>query len=257
MGTIPLQQRPIAFDQDLVTEVSRKGDVIFYNLAHAGNQYSILDAEMVETNSHGDVSNSSDPGEFRHQQYLSLEPQMEVHFTDLEQAKVVVPESDQPLSDIEVVMLDKNIVQDEFDETSNAPGSTDKYKESPRLNSISEVVPSATIKSKEIVVDAKAALCDCAVRIEFQNSPITIEDNESSRGSGVLETIPCVVVENEVVGIRPAFCKSSVQNKFEDSTTADKDNERSKELELQREVHDGHQCERSRRGLQIYHVEPD
>jgi hypothetical protein len=58
-----------------------------------------------------------------------------------------------------------------------------------------------------------------------------------------------VVVENEAVGIRPAFCKSSVHNKFEDSTTADKDNERSKELELQGEVHDGHQCERSRRGL--------
>ncbi len=212
---------------------------------------------MVETNSHGDVSNSSDPGEFRHQRYLSLEPQMEVHFTDLEQAKVVVPESDQPLSDMEVVMLDQNIVQDEFEETSNAPGSTDKYKESPRLNSISEVVPSATTKSKEIVVDAEVALCDCAVQNEFQNSPIAIEDNESSRGSRVLETVPCVVVENEVVGMRPAFCKSGVQNRFEDSTIADKDNERSKELELQREVRDGHQCERFRRGLQIYHVEPD
>jgi len=65
------------------------------------------------------------------------------------------------------------------------------------------------------------------------------------------------VVENEVVGIRPAYCKSSVQNKFEDSTTAHKDNERSKELELQEEVHDGHQWERSRRELQIYHVEPN
>jgi hypothetical protein len=136
MGTVPLQQRPIALDQDLVTEVNRK--------------------------------------------------------------------------DMEVVMLDKNIIQDEFEETSNAPGSTDKYKESPRLNSISEVVSSATTKSKEIVVDAEAALCDCAVQNEFQNNPIAIEDNESSRGSGVLETVPCVVVENEVVGIKPAFCKSSV-----------------------------------------------
>jgi len=254
---MPLQQHSIALDQDLVTEVSRKADVIFYNLAHAGNQYSVLDPEMVEANNHGDVSNSSDPRKFRHQQYLSLEPQMEVHFTDLEQAKVVVPESDQPLSDMEVVMLNKNIVQDEFEETSNAPGSTDKYKESPRLSSNSEVVPSATTKSKEIVMDPEAALCDCAVQNEFQNSPTAIEDNESSRGSGVLETVPCVVVENEVVCTRPAFCKSSVQNKFEDSTIADKDDERSKELELQGEVHDGHQCERSRRGLQIYHVEPD
>jgi len=257
MGTMPLKQHSIALDQDLVTEVSRKGDVIFYNLVHAGNQYSVLDAEMVEANSHGDVSNSSDPGEFRHQQCLSLESQMEVHFTDLEHAKVVVSESDQPLSDMEVMMLNKNIVQDEFEESSNAPGSTDKYKESPRLSSISEVVPFITTKSKEIVVHPEAALCDCVVQNEFQNSPTAIEDNESSRGSGVLETVPCVVVENEVVGIRLAFCKSSVHNKFEDSTTADKDNERSKELELQGEVHDGHQWERSRRGLQIYHVEPD
>jgi hypothetical protein len=257
MGTMPLKQHSIALNQDLVTEVNRKGDDIFYNLVHAGNQYSVLDAKMVEANSHGDVSNSSDLGELRHQQCLSLEPQMEVHFIDLEQAKVVVSESDQPLSNIKVVMLNKNIVQDEFEENSNAPGSTDKYKENPRLSSISEVVPSATTKNKEIVVDPEAALCDCAIQNEFQNSPTAIKDNESSGGSGVQETVPCVVVENEAVGIIPAFCKSSVQNKFEDSTTADKDNERSKELELQGEVHDGHQWERSRKGLQIYHIEPD
>ncbi|CAK9221196.1 unnamed protein product [Sphagnum troendelagicum] len=364
VGAMPLKQHSIALDQDLVAEVSGKGDVIFSNLVHAGNQYSVLDAEMVEANSCGDVSNISDPGESRHQQYLSSEPQMEVHFTDLEQAKVVVPESDQPLSDMEVVVLNKNIVQDEFEETSNAAGSADKHKESPILSGISEVVPSATTKSKEIVVDPETALCDCAVQNEFQNSPTTIEDNESSkrcwlleavpcefatgdckmdpdgitetpsitlkrdsslkveelciypspftaeepslreriaagsteeptcstriqsgasnfqneegdvdmledtdwnvhvhvetenkgisimersagkgnessRGSGILETVPCVVVENEVVGIKPAFCKSSVQKKFEDSPTADKDNERSKELELPEEVHDG------------------
>jgi hypothetical protein len=191
VGAMPLKQHSIALDQGLVTEVSSKGDVIFSNLAHARNQYSVLDAEMVEANSHGDVSNSSDPGESRHQQYLSLEPQMEVHFTDLEQAKVVVPESDQPLSDMEVVVLNKNIVQDEFEETSNAAGSADKHKESPRLSGISEVVPSATTKSKEIVVDPEAALCDCAVQNEFQNSPTTIEDNESSKRCGLSETVPC------------------------------------------------------------------
>jgi hypothetical protein len=83
------------------------------------------------------------------------------------------------------------------------------------------------------------------VHVENENKGISImersagKDNESSRGSGNLETVPCVVVENEVVDIKPAFCKSSVQNKFEDSPTADKDNERSKELELPEEVHDG------------------
>jgi hypothetical protein len=80
-----------------------------------------------------------------------------------QEAKVVVPESDQPLSDVEVVVLNKNIVQDEFEETSNAAGSVDKHKESPRLSGISEVVPSATSKSKEIVVGPEAALCDCAI----------------------------------------------------------------------------------------------
>jgi hypothetical protein len=184
-------QHSIALDEDLVAEVSSKGDVIFSNLAHAGNQYSVLDAEMVEAYSPGDVSNSSDPGESRYQQYLSLELQMEVHFTDLEQAKIIVPESDQPLSDMEVVVLNKNIVQDKFEETSNAAGSADKHKESPRLSGISEVIPSATTKSKEIVVDPEAALCDCAVQNEFQNSPTTIEDNESSKRCGLLETVPC------------------------------------------------------------------
>jgi len=83
------------------------------------------------------------------------------------------------------------------------------------------------------------------VHVETENNRISImersagNDNESSRGSGILETVPCAVVENEVVDIKPAFCKSSVQNKFEDSPTADKDNERSKELELPEEVHDG------------------
>jgi len=106
-------------------------------------------------------------------------------------------------------------------------------------------------------VDPEAALCDHAVQNEFRNSPTTIEDDESSKRSGLLGTVPCVVVENEVVDIRPAFCKSSVQNKFEDSTTADKDNERSEGFELQEEVHDGHWRERHRRELQIHHVQPD
>jgi len=80
-----------------------------------------------------------------------------------QEAKVVVPESDQPLSDMEVVVFNMNIVQDEFEETSNAAGFANKHQESPRLNGISEVVPSATSKSKEIVVGPEAALCDCAV----------------------------------------------------------------------------------------------
>ncbi|CAM6022780.1 unnamed protein product [Sphagnum balticum] len=103
-----------------------------------------------------------------------------------QEAKVVVPESDQPLSDMEVVVLNMNIVQDEFEETSNAAGFADKHQESPRLSGISEVVPFATSKSKEIVVGPEAALCDCAVQNEFQNNPTMIEDNESSKKTGTV-----------------------------------------------------------------------
>ncbi|CAM6015323.1 unnamed protein product [Sphagnum balticum] len=70
-------------------------------------------------------------------------------------------------------------------------GSTDKHKESPRLSGISEVVPSATSKSKEIIVGPEAALRDCAVQNEFQNNPTTIKDSESSKRCGLLETNPC------------------------------------------------------------------
>ncbi len=108
-----------------------------------------------------------------------------------QEAKVVVPESDQPLSDMEVAVLNKNIVQDEFEETSNAASSAVKHKESPRLSGISKDVPSATSKSKEIVVGPKTALCDYVVQNEFQNSPTIIEDNESSKRCGLLEMVRC------------------------------------------------------------------
>ncbi|CAM6023953.1 unnamed protein product [Sphagnum balticum] len=125
-------------------------------------------------------------------QCAGLEHCDDVSFTDLERAKAAVPESHQPLSDIEVVLLNKNIVQDEFEETSNAPSSTDKHEERSRLSGISEVISSATTKSKEIVVDPDAALCDCVVQIEFQNNPTTIEDDESSKGRGLVEMVDCV-----------------------------------------------------------------
>ncbi len=44
------------------------------------------------------------------------------YLTDYEQARVVVPESYQPLSDMEVVVFNKKIVQDKFEETSSAAG---------------------------------------------------------------------------------------------------------------------------------------
>jgi len=112
-----------------------------------------------------------------------------VSFTDLKRARAAVPENNQSFSDMEVVVFSKNIVQDEFQETSNAAGFADEHKESPRLSGISNDIHSATSKSKEIIVGPEAALCDCAVQNEFQNSPTISKNNESSKRCGLLGTV--------------------------------------------------------------------
>ncbi len=58
-----------------------------------------------------------------------------VSFTDLKRARAAVPENNQSFSDMEVVVLSKNIVQDEFQETSNAAGSTEEPTCSTRIQS--------------------------------------------------------------------------------------------------------------------------
>ncbi len=105
--------------------------------------------------------------------------------------KVVVLEGDQPLSDVDVEVLNENMIEDEFEETSNATGSTYKHKENPKLSGISEVVLFATSKNKEIVVGPEAVHSDCAVQNEFQNNHTLIEDNEGSKRCGLLETVRC------------------------------------------------------------------
>jgi hypothetical protein len=88
-------------------------------------------------------------------------------------------------------VLNKDVVQDEFEGTSNATGSADEHEASPIPSSISEVVPSATSISKEIVVDPEVAPSDCAVQNEFQKNPTRSTDNRSSKGCGLLEIIHC------------------------------------------------------------------
>jgi hypothetical protein len=125
-------------------------------------------------------------------QCVGLEHCDDASFTDLERAKAAVPKNDQSFSNMEAVVLNKNIIQGEFEETSNEAGLADEHEERPRLSDIFEDIHSATSKSKEIVVGPEAALCDYAVQIEFQNSPTTIEDDESSKGRGLLEMADCV-----------------------------------------------------------------
>jgi hypothetical protein len=55
-------------------------------------------------------------------------------------------------------VLNKDIVQDELEGTSNAAGSADEHEEGPILSNISDDIHSATSTSKEISVDPEAAL---------------------------------------------------------------------------------------------------
>ncbi|CAM6056732.1 unnamed protein product [Sphagnum tenellum] len=212
---------------------------------------------MVKANSHGDVSNSSNPGEFRHQQHFSLEPQMEVHFTDLEQAKVVVPESDQPLSDRENEFRNSpTTIKD--DESSKRCGlletvpcvfATGNYKMD--LDGITET-PSITLKRdssleveklctypspfvaeepslRERIAAGSTEELTCSTRIQSGASSLQNEEGDVD----VLEDYGTywnvhVHVETDDKGI-------SVMER-----STNKDNERSKELELQEEIHDGH-----------------
>jgi hypothetical protein len=86
------------------------------------------------------------------------------NFTELERAKVVVPGSDQSLSDMEIVVLNKNVVEDKSEETSNAVGSADKHKN------------------------------------ELQDSYTTIEDNERSKELELPEEVHdgVVIIEGKV-----------------------------------------------------------
>jgi hypothetical protein len=75
------------------------------------------------------------------------------------------------------------------------------------------------------------------VHVENENKGISImerstgKDNESSRGSGILETIPCVEVEDDAV-VKAPLHKSSVQNELENYSTAGNKDSESSRVEL-------------------------
>ncbi len=85
--------------------------------------------------------------------------------------RAIFLECDQPLSDMEVEVLNEDGVPDESEEISNATNSTDKYKKT--------VVGHATIPN------------DCAVKNEFQDNHALIGDNKDSRRCGLLKMGRC------------------------------------------------------------------
>jgi len=72
--------------------------------------------------------------------------------------RAAVPENSPSFSDMKVVVHSRNIVHDEFQETSNTAGLADEIKESPRLSGSAEDIHSTTSKGKEIVVSLEVAL---------------------------------------------------------------------------------------------------
>ncbi|CAM6066124.1 unnamed protein product [Sphagnum tenellum] len=58
--------------------------------------------------------------------------------------RAAVPENNQSFSDMEVVVHNKNIVQDKFQETSNATGLANELKESQKVSGNAEDIHSAT-----------------------------------------------------------------------------------------------------------------
>jgi hypothetical protein len=124
-------------------------------------------------------------------QYAGPEHGNNVSFTNLERTKVAVPESNQLLSDMKAVMFNKDIVQDEFEETSDEVGLAEEHEEKLGLSDISEDIHSTTSKGKEIVVGPEAALCEWASQNEFQDNHTLIGDNKDSRRCGLLKTGRC------------------------------------------------------------------
>jgi hypothetical protein len=72
--------------------------------------------------------------------------------------RAAVPENNQSFSGMKVVVHNRNIVQDEFQETSNTVGLADELKESPRPSGSAEGIHSATSKGRKIVVSPEVAL---------------------------------------------------------------------------------------------------
>jgi hypothetical protein len=164
-----------------------------------------------------------------------------VSFTDLKRARAAVPENNQSFSNMEVVMLNKNFVQDEFEETSNAAGSTEKQtcstgiqsdvsnfqNEEGHMNVIEEAGRELDIGVEPMVYSV------CQDELEGPSHKCSAEeDKEKSCGSDILEAVSCAMLVREVeedTAVKTPLHQNSTQSELENySTTGRKDTESSR-----------------------------
>jgi hypothetical protein len=157
--------------------------------------------------------------------------------------RVVVPESYQPLSDMEVVVLNEKIVQDKFEETSNAAGDCkvdpDGITETPNVTLKGDcslkmeelcTYPSPFIAEEpslgERIAAGSAEEPTCSTRIQSGASNFQTEESDVD----MLKNYD--TNRNVHVHVENKNKETSIMGR-----SAGKDNERSKKLELPEEVH--------------------
>ncbi len=161
-----------------------------------------------------------------------------------QEAKVVVPESDQPLSDMEVVVLNKNSVQDKFEETSNATGSTEEPTCSTRIQSdasnFQNVEGDVNIMEearRELDIGVEPVVYSvCQDKLEGTSQKCSVErDKEKSCGSDILEAVSFAMLVRRVeedATVKAPLHKSSIQDEFENYSTAGNKDSESSRVEL-------------------------
>ncbi len=195
------------------------------------------------------------------------------NLTDHEQAKVVVPENYQPLSDMEIVVLNEQIVQDKFKKTSNAAGDC---KVDP--DGITETPPKGfwvfVWEAMHDLTLTILAICAC-VSLGIK---IVTEDwgNEWYDGSGIAFSIVPVVLwsllemeEASADALLLSAHEASVKQRTKACYTDQSMNSRMGQTDASGlwmeegcwiyiiQDANGRQWERSCRDFQIHHVQPD
>ncbi|CAK9256491.1 unnamed protein product [Sphagnum jensenii] len=171
--------------------------------------------------------------------------------------RAAVPENNQSFSDMKIVVHSKNIVQGEFQETSNTAGLTDKLKESPRLSGNPEDILSATSKSKKIVVGPEVALYCKMDADETTETPL--------KGLGVWKTMHDSTLTNLAISVEEISVKQDTKACYEEQPMNPRMGQTCVFCLWMEEgcwicyIQDanGRMWERTCRDSQIHHVQPD
>jgi hypothetical protein len=171
--------------------------------------------------------------------------------------RVAVPENNQSFSDMKVMVHSRNIVQDEFQETSNTTGLADELKESPRLSGNAEDIHSATSKSKKIVVSPEVALYYKMDADGTTETPL--------KGLGVWKTMHDSTLTNLAISVEEISVKQDTKACYADQPMNPRMGQTcvfSLWMEEGSWIYyiqdaNGQMWERTCRDLQIHHVQPD